>query len=122
MPRFYGLKIYYTVAIDFICPRFFHILSVNYLPWDTQQNIYKDHYYLKTVQVKALYIWNERLFMPTSDELGGQTFSGFQEHSFEAATVQKTLLYSVLNLRIKLAVIFASPNQAMLRLVFFFFP
>ena len=59
--------------------------------------------------------------MPTSDELGGQTFSGFQEHPFEAATVQKTLLYSVLNLRIKLAVIFPSPNQAMLRLVFFFF-
>ena len=58
--------------------------------------------------------------MPTSDELGGQTFSGFQEHPFEAATVQKTLLYSVLNLRIKLAVIFPSPNQAMLRLVFFF--
>ena len=53
------------------------------------------------------------------DELGGQTFSGFQEHLFEAATVQKTLLYSVLNLRIKLAVIFPSPNQAMLRLVFF---
>ena len=97
----------------------FHILSVNYPPWDTQQNIYKDHYYLKTVQVKALYIWNEGLFMPTSDELGGQTFSGFQEHPFEAATVQETPLYSVVNLRIKLAVIFPSPNQAILKLVFF---
>ena len=43
-----------------------------------------------------------------------------EEHPFEAATVQKTLLHSVLNLRIKLAVIFPSPNQAMLRLVFFF--
>ena len=57
--------------------------------------------------------------MPTSDELGGQTFSGFQEHSFEAATVQETPLYSVVNLRIKLAVTFPSPNQAILRLVFF---
>ena len=58
--------------------------------------------------------------MQTSNELGGQTFSGFQEHSFEAATVQETPLYSVVNLRIKLAVTFPSPNQAILRLVFFF--
>ena len=29
--------------------------------------------------------------MLTSDEIGGETISGFQEHPFEAATVQKTL-------------------------------
>ena len=46
------------------------------------------------------------IFTQTTDELGGQTFSGFQEHPFKAATVQKTLLYSVLKLRIKLDVNF----------------
>ena len=61
------------------------------------------------------------IFTQTTDELGGQTFSGFQEHPLEAATVQKTLLYSVLNLRIKLAVNFPSPNQAILRLFSFLF-
>ena len=39
--RFYGLKIYYTVAINFICSWFSHPFS--YLPGDTRQNIYKDH-------------------------------------------------------------------------------
>ena len=39
--RFYGLKIYYTVAINFICSRFSHPFS--YLPGEIQQNIYKDH-------------------------------------------------------------------------------
>ena len=61
------------------------------------------------------------IFTQTTDELGGQTFSGFQEHPFKAATVQKTLLYSVLKLRIKLDVIFFSLNQALLRLAFLFF-
>ena len=66
-----------------------------------------------------MYIWNQGLFTGTSDELGGQTLSGFQEHPFEAATVQKTPLYSVLYLTIKLAVNFPVPNQAMLRLLFY---
>jgi len=61
------------------------------------------------------------IFTQTTDELGGQTFSGFQEHPFKAATVQKTLLYSVLKLRIKLDVNFFSLNQALLRLAFLFF-
>ena len=61
------------------------------------------------------------IFTQTTDELGGQTFSGFQEHPFKAATVQKTLLYSVLKLRIKLDVIFFSLNQALLRLALLFF-
>ena len=59
--RYYGLKIYQTVAINFICSRFSHSFSYN-LPGDTQQNIYKNHQYLKNVQVKALYIWNQGLF------------------------------------------------------------
>ena len=105
MCRYY----HYTVPINFICSRFSHPFS--YLPGYSQQ---KDHLYLKNVQlVKAVYIWNQGIFIQTSDEL-----SGVQEHPFEAATVQKTLLYSVLNLRIKLAGIFPSPNQAMLRLLF----
>ena len=44
--------------------------------------------------------------------------SGFQDHPFETATVQKTPLYSVLYLTIKLAVYFPLPNQAVLRLLF----
>ena len=83
----------------------------SYLPGDTQGNIYKDHWYLKNVQVKALYIWNQGLFTQTTDELGGQTFSGFQEHPFEAATCKRH--YFILYL--------ISLNQAMLRLVFCFF-
>ena len=102
---------------------FWHLSVINVLRGNTQLNIYKDHQYLKNVKARALYIWNQRLFMPMSDVLVGQTFSGFQEHLFKAATVQKTLLYSVFNLRIKLAVNFPSLDQAMLRLLscMFFF-
>ena len=102
---------------------FWHLSVINVLRGNTQLNIYNDHQDLKNVKARALYIWNQRLFMPMSDVLVGQTFSGFQEHLFKAATVQKTLLYSVFNLRIKLAVNFPSLDQAMLRLLscMFFF-
>ena len=123
LARFYALKICYTVVFNFICSMFWHLSVINVPHGNTQLNIYKDHQYPKNVKAKALYIWNQRLFMPMSDALGGQTFLDFRNIYLKQQLYKRhfCILY---NLRIKLAVNFPSPNQALLRLLscmFFFF-